>query len=136
MNSDRISVRFLDPQELDAGGKEAFLKELLQGGTRGMAENAIAEARALLVGSTVLPLLVVNPAKGNCDLCSPMAHHVHYARDEVLLRSPRLLRGLVRAAYAVFGRVLELGRIDKAVSINNWLYTFSVGPGTFFILQR
>jgi hypothetical protein len=123
MKSDRVPIRFIEPQELKASDKERYLREILEQGTLGMAENAVAEARVLAVGSKVLPVLVVDPVIGNCDLCSPMAHHVHYARDEIMLRTPHALKWLVRVAYSVFGWGLSHGRIDRVVYINNWLYS-------------
>lgn len=126
VNSDHANIQFLEPGELNSRGRQGYLKSLLEDGARSMAENAIAEVRVIAVGEAVLPVLIVEPALENCDLCSPMAHHVHYARDEVVARAHKALKWFFRLAYAAFGKVLDLGRIDRVVYVNNWL--FSTNP--------
>ena len=116
-------VRFRDATELKDEGPEAYLRALLGFGVQSMARNARAEVRVMAVGPVTIPLLIVEPSVENCDLCSQMAHHVHYARDEVVARTPSGLKWLVRLAYATFGGLLRAGRIDRVVYLGNWLYS-------------
>jgi hypothetical protein len=113
------------PCETSSGG---YLRALVECGPQKMAENAIAESFAVAVNDTVLPLLVVEPCAVHCDQSSVIAHHVHYSRDEVLLRTPRELRWLVRLAYAPYQAFLHWGKVNRVIYLNNWLFSTNPCP--------
>ena len=81
-------------------------------------DNAPVEMHLLDAWGTVLPVVVVEPASGLPDICSPIARFAGYPRSEIAKRRTRWIRpwavpalhgygGLMRACQAERDRLRE-----------------------------
>lgn len=99
-----------------------YVRALVTAGPRAFVDNAHAEARALLVGNKLLPLVLPEPSAQNADVCVPSAHYVSYTFEELARRHPRLPRALGPALAKPVGAVLRAGGMDRVAFVNNWLF--------------
>lgn len=90
--------------------------------------NVKTELQTLQVAGDDVPLTINSTDYDNSYVCSPYTAYISYARNELdLLKNPWLetaLRGVIGAAAAL----LKLGKINRSVSINNWLVSTNLLP--------
>jgi len=111
-------------ERLEPGhGRRAYLAALAHDGTRSYVENADVELKVVVVDGTALPLLVGRDVEGNTDLCSPLAHYVLYTLEELAKRRRGIPPALLQAVTRPPATVLRLAGIDRAVFLNNWLWS-------------
>jgi hypothetical protein len=104
------------------------LAAFLENGLRAYAANVDAGVEALTVDGTLLPL-VVNLGNGGPAACSPYSHYVSYSLQEMSKRHPALPPWLLAAAASPAALLLRAARIDRVVSVNNWLLSTSPSLG-------
>jgi len=79
-------------------------------------------------GSMRVPVSVNGSTQGNAWVCSPHTTYVDYASEEAQRLVPALLARPLGLACMAVGAILRPARIDKAVTINNWLLSTNLYP--------
>lgn len=107
-----------------AGLVAAVLRE----GPGAYVANAHARVEVIEVGGVLLPLTVPTAHPNNSYVVSPLAHYVHYAREELpKLGRPRLERAL-GALLGGLGGWFERCGLDRTVYVNNALVSTNLWP--------
>ena len=114
-------------RELPAGALELdpCVRPYLDGMTRerpvAFIDNAPVEMHLLDAWGTVLPVVVVEPASGLPDICSPIARFAAYPRLEIAKRRTRWIRPWAVPALHGYGGLMRACHAERAVYVNNWM---------------
>ncbi len=114
-------------RDLSAGAPELdpSVRPYLDGMTRespaSFVDNAPVEMRLLGAWNTVLPLVVVEPASGLPDICSPIARFAGYPRFELSRGRARWIRPWARLALRGHGGLMRACQAEQTVYVNNWM---------------
>ena len=107
---------------------KCFWLPLMELGTQHYFDNVQTELQVLALDELVLPVTVNQWCSDNSYVCSPYAHYITYAKEELyMLQSPyleRILRGLLTG----MGTLVLMGKIDQTVMVNNWLLSTNLYP--------
>jgi hypothetical protein len=132
--ADACRVRKLCHAPGSAGPWARYLLALLADGPLAYADNANVEIEALLVDGTLLPLVLSGGGEGAAETCSPYSHYVVYSLEEAAKRHPSWPRWLFSLATAAATPLTRAAKIDRVVSINNWL--LSTNPSVRLDLEQ
>ncbi len=92
----------------------------------GAIRNVQTELESMLIENQAVPVTRNETEYDNSYVCSPYTAYIRYARDELgLLKSPKLQRFFKGVIWLADG-LLQLGKINQTISINNWM--FSTNP--------
>lgn len=106
----------------------AWLLPFMREGADRYIDNVQTRVMALAIDDLVLPVTVNDGEYDNSYVVSPYTHYVSYAAEELKeLRSPRLERGLAAILQGI-GSLLRIGRINRAVIVNNWMLSTNLYP--------
>jgi Acetyltransferase (GNAT) domain len=105
-----------------------YVASVVAAGPQHYVDNAKAEMKALVVDGTVLPVTINREEEENAAVCSPFAHYVRYTLEAVAKRHPQVPPRLFGALMLPLAVLLKRGRIDRVVSVNNWLFSTNPGP--------
>lgn len=124
------------PSTLEGRAAKNWLTPLLLHGSQKYVQNVQTQLFVLIWGQLILPITVNRSEPNNSYVCSPFAHYVSYAKEELReLKNPALERVLA-PLLTTLGLLLRLGKIDHVVHVNNWLLSTNLYPlpphGTFF----
>ncbi len=112
----------------DAPWAAGFLPELMRRDTKEFAENLDCAVTSLRVGRHALPVTITKAQPGNAYVVSTFTHYVSYALDELReLRNPPLEAAL-RWVLIGLGKLLQFGRVDDAVLVDNALVSTNLHP--------
>lgn len=116
------------PSSADGHYAQKVLTPLLLEGSQHFVQNANTQLFVLLCGEIVLPVTVNRSERGNSYVCSPFAHYVSYAKEELYeLKNPVLERVLAPVLEGL-GAVLKAGQIDRVLHVGNWLLSTNLYP--------
>ncbi len=116
------------PSTLEGRAAKNWLTPMLQYGSQKYVQNVQTQLFVLIWGQLVLPITVNRSEPHNSYVCSPFAHYVTYAKEELReLKNPALERVLAPVLTAL-GLFLRLGKIDHVVHVNNWLLSTNLYP--------
>ncbi len=82
----------------------------------------------LVVNNTFLPISVNDNDYDNAYVCSPYTHYISYAYDELKFLPNQILQKLCLFVLTPFSILFKLSKINKIVSINNWLLSTCLYP--------
>jgi hypothetical protein len=123
-----MSIEILDAVKVaqlqrcsDPAGR--YLGSLINRGPAHFIDNAKVRMEALMIDDKILPLVISERVAGNSNVCSSYAHYFEYAFHEFAKRHGQVALALIKPPRAMLGAVLRNGSIDRAVSVNNWLFT-------------
>lgn len=105
-----------------------FLFPLVKEGTRAFIENVDTKMVALAVGDVVLPVTINDAQYENSYVCSPYGHYVSCALEAIEQVKNPVIAKSVRCLVNGLGKVLRKGQVNKAVIVNNWLFSTNLYP--------
>ena len=114
-------------RELPAGALDLdpCIRPYLDGMTREgpvtFIDNAPVEMHLLDAWGTVLPVVVVEPAPGLPDVCSPIARFAGYPSSEIAKQRTRWIRPCAVLALHGYGGLMRACQAERTVYVNNWL---------------
>ena len=112
-------------RELPAGELEPSLSPYLERMSRespaAFIDNAPVKMRLLAAWDTVLPIVVVEPASGLSDVCSPIARFAGYPSSEILKRRRRRTVPGALLALRGYAGLMRACQAERAVYVNNWM---------------
>ena len=84
-------------------------------------DNAPVEMRLLSAWGTVLPIVVVQPAPGLPDVCSPIARFAGYPSSEIAKRGARCVPPWAQLGLQGLTRLMRVCLAERNVYVNNWM---------------
>ncbi|WP_373020007.1 GNAT family N-acetyltransferase [Thiomicrorhabdus sp.] len=90
--------------------------------------NVQTELESILIESCVIPVTRNQTEYDNSYVCSPYTAYIRYARDELGLLNNRGLQWFFKGVIHVADGLLQLGKINQTVSINNWMFSTNPVP--------
>jgi len=90
--------------------------------------NLHARIELLQAGALAMPVTVGEPHAGNAWVCSPRTTYADYAAEEAARLLPRAMAAPLRGLCGGIGAWLDWARIDRAVTLNNWLLSTNLYP--------
>ncbi|WP_172959655.1 GNAT family N-acetyltransferase [Thiomicrorhabdus aquaedulcis] len=90
--------------------------------------NVKTELQTLRVGNDDVPLTINSTDYDNSYVCSAYTAYITYARNELSVLKNPLLEAVLRGVIGVTSVVLKVGKINRSVSINNWLVSTNLLP--------
>ncbi len=120
------------PATADGEYARRMLGPLVRDGPRPLIDNVDAEVRVLAAGTSVMPLVLSNPASSikNAYVCSPTTHYIDYAIREIAIEFPDrpLVRALVAPMLDLLRPLLLWSGFERVVYVNNWLLSTNLYP--------
>lgn len=94
------------------------------------AANLHTRVESLRAGELLMPLTVndTDDCRDNAWVCSPLTTYCDYAREEAARALHPLLGAPVGLVCRGFGAAMKHARIERAVTINNWLLSTNLYP--------
>lgn len=123
-NVDEISW----PNTEGADLAKRYLLPLVKEGTLHYIDNIDAKVCLLAVDQHVLPLVIVNENYENSYVCSPYGHYILLALESMTLIKNRYFRKSAEKIVKGLGKVLKIGKINKIIYVNNWLFSTDLYP--------
>lgn len=91
-------------------------------------DNIQTDYKLVTVGNTILPMSINDTEYENSYVCSPYTAYISYAKDELGLLNNRVLQSLIGAGMTIAGRFLKLAKLNRTLSLNNWLVSTNLLP--------
>lgn len=133
-----VSIRLFDAENIDELGcgetedgryARSYLLPLLKYGSSHFIANVQTTCMALVIDEhIVLPVTLNQEEYSNSYVCSPYAHYVTYAQEELILLKQRWLRQMFSWLIRAFGVLCRACQINHAVHVNNWLLSTNLYP--------
>ncbi len=105
-----------------------LLIPLVKDGAGSYFHNIKTEMMVLKVDDLVLPITVNDYERDNSYVCSFYNYYIGLGSVNASLIKNKLLRYLATKTLKGLGKILKLGKIDKIVSVNNWLFSTNLYP--------
>ncbi|MFK7930314.1 MAG: GNAT family N-acetyltransferase, partial [Myxococcota bacterium] len=128
-------MRFVErPTDADWGAAQdgawarAFLQPMLEDGVTAHLSNVHTDLRIAIVEDQVLPYTINDGKAPNAWVVSPRNAYVDYAGEELRELNNPVLRGTLKAALSGLGAVLDAGKVDRLVCIDNWCVSTNLHP--------
>lgn len=117
------------PETEQAQYAKKFLLPIIKEGISKYILNANTNLKVLKVGDFVLPITVTDRIiDQNCYACSPYSQYVSYALECISLIKSRWLKLPCRSLIHLLGCAFKMGKIDRVVIVNNWLFSTNLHP--------
>ncbi len=117
------------PETDDGRYARDYLLPWLKHGSAHFVANVQTTCFVLVVDETIiLPVTLNEQEYTNSYVCSPYAHYVIYAQEELVLLSQAWLRVALALLIRGFGGLCKLSRINRVVHVNNWLLSTNLYP--------
>ncbi len=111
---------------------ERFVAILHKLGWSRTIKNIQTDIQIITLDGQPVPITVNDEEYDNSYVCSPYTAYISYAKDELgLLRKPLLQWGL-KGLIGWVSLLLKLAKINRTVSINNWLVSTNLIPDWSF----
>jgi len=111
-----------------------YLDRMAREGPGAFIDNAPVEMCLLYAWDTVLPIVVVEPAPGLPDVCSPVARFAGYPSMEVEKRGRSWVRPWLTSALRSYGGLMRACRAERSVYVNNWM--LATNPAALLSVDR
>lgn len=101
---------------------------LMKGGSSQFIDNVNSQLLALSIDNLVLPVTVNHRELENSYVCSPYSHYITYSKEELYTLKNPPLEKLLELLLNFMGIVLNLGKINQVIIVNNWLLSTNLYP--------
>jgi hypothetical protein len=117
------------PESSDGRYARDYLLPWLKHGSAHLVSNVQTTCFVLVLDeSIILPVTLNEREYANSYVCSPYAHYVTYALEELVLIRQTWLRCALALLIRSFGVLCKLSRINRVVHVNNWLLSTNLYP--------
>ena len=127
-----VSIEFDPRGQLEAVGSDdrdaRWLNLLFSRPSECFVKNVRTSWAKLTLGEYVLPVSINDAEYDNAFVCSPYSGCILYSQSEIRLLESWLLRLSLRSLVTAMSLPLRLAKIDRVVSVNNWLLTTNLYP--------
>lgn len=101
---------------------------LMKGGATQFIDNVNSQLFALAIDELVFPVTVNEREWQNSYVCSPYSHYITYTKEELYTLNNPLLEQVLEILLNGMGIILQLGKINQVVIVNNWLLSTNLYP--------
>lgn len=101
---------------------------IIKNGVSAYFDNVKTKMMVLQIDGLVLPITINDKVTENSYVCSFYSYYIGYGLKTASAIKNRILRNSVKAILKGLGTFLKLGKIDKVVSVNNWLFSTNLYP--------
>ncbi len=123
----RISMSYLPPSS-SWPGAVTFVSGFQAKSTQHYIKNIDSSVEIIKIEEHYFPVTRNEDEYQNSYVCSPYTAYISYARDELDLINSAQMRSILRSVIWLSSGLLKLARINKTVSLNNWLFSTSLVP--------
>lgn len=114
------------PSNHESDKTKDYLENLVKNGPSHAIKNATADFRLLKIDNQIIPITICDFAPKNTYLCSVYTQYIDYTIEELSVIKNDLFRKLAHVTLAGLGKILKLGKIDKCIHVNNWLFPTNI----------
>lgn len=126
---DKTNIHELSwPESEDGEYARKFLQPLIENGVQHYIENVDTKLLVLKIDDLVLPITVNDAEYHNCYVCSPYGQYVAYAKESLAPVKSKLIRKSILSLLWGLGKLLRLGKANKVIIVNNWLFSTNLYP--------
>ncbi|MTJ15068.1 GNAT family N-acetyltransferase [Anabaena sp. UHCC 0187] len=101
---------------------------LMKAGSSQFINNVNSQLLAITIDDLVLPITVNHKELENSYVCSPYSHYITYSKEELYILKNPLLEKVLKILLNLMGIVLNFGKINQVVIVNNWLFSTNLYP--------
>lgn len=116
------------PENENGEYARAYLTPLMSAPSEFVANVGTTYGVVIVDGEIVLPVTINDGDYENSYVCSPYAHYVTYAKEELRMLDSPLLRGTLAGALSTLGLWLRFCDINRVILVNNWLLSTNLYP--------
>ena len=116
------------PETADGDYAKRFLPSLVKNGIDHYIDNIKADIKVIKFDNLVMPIIIVDNKYDISHVCSPYAHYISFALEYLHLMENSFVRGLTKVYLKLLGKILRLGKVNKIVYVNNWLFAVDLYP--------
>lgn len=98
-----------------------YILPLIKEGTTKFMANVESKMALLQVGDNLFPLTINNTEYKSSYVCSPYNACISYSKEEIEKLCNKPLEIVLKSIVSLFDVLLKSAKINKVVSINNWL---------------
>jgi hypothetical protein len=96
---------------------------LLKEGVQSYIENVKTDLSILKVNEFILPITINDEEYENSFICSPYTQYISSGFLFIDTLKNKLLKNTLNTLVKIFGKVLRFGKINRVITVNNWLMT-------------
>ncbi len=132
-----VKIKIFDDQNIDQldwpdTHEGRFTKKMLlpiiKNGVPFYFDNVKTKMMVLQVDGLVLPITINDKVLENSYVCSFYSYYIGYGLKTASAIKNGILRNIVKTILRGLGTFLKIGKIDKIVSVNNWLFSTNLYP--------
>lgn len=116
------------PETEEGSFAKKLLLPLVQNGVDSYFSNIKTEMRVLSIDHLVLPVTINDAEANNSYVCSFYSYYIGYGLNATMRIKNKILKKSIQIILKCLGSFLKLGKIDKVVSVNNWLFSTNIHP--------
>lgn len=116
------------PNDEDHQNYRVYLEELVQANIKDYVANANTILKLLKIDDVILPISICDYSKSNTFVCSIHTQYISYAIAELSKLESNPLKIIAGLLLKPLSWLVKLGKLDKAVHINNWLFPTNIHP--------
>jgi len=103
-----------------------YLLTVLKNQPGSVIKNAIADFYLLKVDDQMIPLTICDFIPKNTYLVSAYTQYVSYTIEELFVIKNPFIRKIAALILNALGKILNAGKIDKCIHVNNWLFPTNI----------
>jgi len=116
------------PESQEGLFAKKLLVPLIQNGVDAYFKNIKTTMKLMSIDSLILPITINDEEMDNSYVCSFYSYYIGLGLNAAENLKNVFLKNSLQVLLKALGRFLKLGKIDKVVSINNWLFSTNIHP--------
>lgn len=116
------------PETIEGAFAKNLLTPLIKNGVEHYFDNVKTILMVLSLDEIVLPITINEAEYENSYVCSFYGHYIEYGLNSLHIIKSRFVRKSIEYLLKGCSRLLRMGKINKVVSVNNWLFSTNLYP--------
>lgn len=116
------------PETEEGAFAKKFLRPLMKDGVEHYFDNVKTTVMTLALDDIVLPITINDTEYENSYVCSFYGHYIEYGLSSLHIIKSKFLRKGIEWLLKGSSKLLRMGKINKVVSVNNWLFSTNLYP--------
>jgi hypothetical protein len=105
-----------------------FLEPLIRDGVKTYVDNVNTTLMLLMIDEYLLPMTINDGEYENSYVCSPYGQYILYAIETLGKELSEWKKKKLTNLLNNFGKILKIGKINKLIFVNNWLFSTDIYP--------
>ena len=111
------------PSGVEGDYAKKYLTPLIKDGVKHYLKNVDTELKVLTIRGMVIPITINDAQYENSYVCSPYSQYVSSGLFVIEKMKNKFLRMILTSIVKILGLMMRTGKINKVITVNNWLYT-------------